>query len=40
MSMAAYIAAGLMAIGIRIEQYAPGEFGIMQYFVGDIGKLP
>ena len=37
-SMAAFIVAGLMAIGIRIEQFAPGESGLIQYFVGDIGK--
>lgn len=37
-SMAAFLVAGLMAIGIRIEQFAPGESGLMQYFVGDFGK--
>ena len=37
-SMAAFIVAGLMAIGIRLEQFAPGESGFMQYFVGDFAK--
>lgn len=37
-SMAAFLVAGLMAIGIRAEQYAIGESGVIQYFVGDFGK--
>jgi cytochrome c oxidase subunit 1 len=37
-SVAAFVVAGLMAIGIRIEQFNPGESGLMQYFVGDFGK--
>jgi cytochrome c oxidase subunit 1 len=38
MSMAAFLAAGLMAIGIRIEQYAPGESGLIYYFAGDFRR--
>ena len=38
MSMAAYLAAGLMAIGIRIEQYAPGKSGLIYYFAGDFRR--
>ncbi len=37
-SMAAFLVAGLMAIGIRIEQFGLGESGLMQYFVADFGK--
>ncbi len=34
-SLAAFAVAGLMAIGIRLEQMAPGESGLINYFVGD-----
>lgn len=34
-SVAALLVAGLMAIGIRIEQAAVGESGLLPYFVGD-----
>jgi len=34
-SIAAFLVAGLMALGIRIEQGAVGESGMMNYFVGD-----
>ena len=37
-SMAAFLAAGLMAIGIRIEQFSPGESGFMNYFAGDFRR--
>ncbi len=37
-SLAAFVVAGLMAIGIRIEQGAIGESGLIQYFVGDFSK--
>ena len=37
-ALAAFVLAALMALGIRLEQYAPGEFGLIQYFVGDFGK--
>ena len=37
-ALAAFFLAGLMALGIRVEQYAPGESGFMQYFVADFGK--
>ncbi len=37
-SVAAFLVAGLMAIGIRVEQFGVGESGFMQYFVGDFGK--
>ncbi len=34
-SIAAFIVAGLMALGIRIEQGAIGDSGLINYFVGD-----
>ncbi|MBT6094038.1 MAG: cytochrome C oxidase subunit I [Rhodospirillaceae bacterium] len=34
-SIAALFVAGLMALGIRIEQYAIGESGLINFFVGD-----
>lgn len=34
-SMAAFVVAGLMGLGIRIEQFAPGESGLINYFAGD-----
>jgi len=34
-AVAALLVAGLMAMGIRIEQTAVGESGLMQYFVAD-----
>ena len=37
-ALAAFVLAALMALGIRLEQYAPGESGLIQYFVGDFGK--
>ena len=37
-SIAAFLVAGLMAVGIRIEQFAPGESGLINYFVGDFAK--
>ena len=37
-SMAAFVVAGLMALGIRIEQFAPGESGVINYFVLDFAK--
>ncbi|MGD0640097.1 MAG: cbb3-type cytochrome c oxidase subunit I [Roseiarcus sp.] len=37
-TLAAFLVAGLMAIGMRLEHLSPGEDGIMQFFVGDIGK--
>lgn len=37
-SLAALVVAGLMAIGIRIEQNSIGESGLIQYFVLDIFK--
>lgn len=37
-SLAAFLVAGLMALGIRIEQFSLGESGLIQYFVGDFGK--
>lgn len=37
-SMAAFTLAALMALGIRLEQYAPGESGLVNYFVGDFSK--
>lgn len=37
-SLAAFLVAGLMAIGIRVEQFSVGESGLMNFFVGDIGK--
>jgi cytochrome c oxidase subunit 1 len=37
-SMAAFLVAGLMAIGIRVEQFGLGESGLIQYFVADFGK--
>ena len=37
-SLAAFLVAGLMALGIRIEQFSIGESELIQYFVGDFGK--
>lgn len=37
-SIAALLVAGLMALGIRIEQGGLGESGLINYFVGDITK--
>jgi cytochrome c oxidase subunit I len=37
-SFAAFTAAACMALGIRLEQYAPGESGLINYFVLDFGK--
>ncbi len=37
-AMAAFVVAGIMGLGIRLEQMAPGESGLMNYFVGDFGK--
>ncbi|MGO4870193.1 MAG: cbb3-type cytochrome c oxidase subunit I [Roseiarcus sp.] len=37
-TLAAFLVAGLMAIGIRLEQMSSTENSIMQYFVGDFGK--
>jgi cytochrome c oxidase subunit I len=37
-SIAAFVVAGLMALGIRIEQTAVGESGLMNYFVLDLAK--
>ncbi len=37
-SLAALTVAGVMALGIRIEQGAIGESGLMNYFVLDFGK--
>ncbi|MGQ0684267.1 cytochrome c oxidase subunit I [Bradyrhizobium sp.] len=37
-SMAAFLVAGLMALGIRIEQTAVGDSGLMNYFVLDFSK--
>ncbi len=37
-SIAALLVAGLMAMGIRIEQSAIGESGFIQYFVGDFAR--
>jgi cytochrome c oxidase subunit 1 len=37
-SMAAFLSAGLMAVAIRIEQYAPGDSGLVNYFVGDVAQ--
>ena len=37
-SIAAFVVAGIMALGIRIEQMHPGESGLINYFVGDFAK--
>lgn len=37
-SFAAFTVAACMALGIRLEQYAPGESGLINYFVLDFGK--
>jgi cytochrome c oxidase subunit 1 len=37
-AMAAFIVAGIMALGIRIEQMHPGESGLINYFIGDFAK--
>ncbi len=37
-AMAAFFLAALMALGIRLEQYAPGESGLINYFVLDFSK--
>ena len=37
-SLAAFLVAGLMALGIRIEQFSIGESELIQYFVGDFSK--
>ena len=34
-SMAAFLVAGLMAVGIRLEQMQVGDSGLINYFVGD-----
>lgn len=37
-SLAAFVIAGILALGIRIEQMAPGESGVINYFVLDFAK--
>ncbi|KAB2942013.1 MAG: cbb3-type cytochrome c oxidase subunit I [Hyphomicrobium sp.] len=37
-AMAAFAVAGIMALGIRIEQMQPGESGLINYFVGDFAR--
>lgn len=37
-SMAAFVVAGLMALGIRIEQMQPGDSGLINYFVLDFAQ--
>ncbi len=37
-ALAAFLIAGVMALGIRIEQMAPGESGLINYFVLDLGR--
>ncbi|MCP4780203.1 MAG: cytochrome c oxidase subunit I [Hyphomicrobium sp.] len=37
-AMAAFVVAGIMGLGIRIEQMSPGESGLINYFVGDFAQ--
>lgn len=37
-AIAAFIVAGIMALGIRLEQMSPGESGLINYFVLDFAK--
>lgn len=37
-AMAAFVVAGIMALGIRLEQMHPGESGLIQSFVGFFGR--
>ena len=37
-SIAAFIVAGIMALGIRLEQMHPGESGLINYFILDFAK--
>lgn len=36
-ALAAFVAAGVMALGLRLEQMAPGESGLINFFVLDFG---
>lgn len=37
-ALAAFVVGGIMALGIRLEQMAPGSSGLINYFVLDFGK--
>ncbi len=37
-AIAAFVVAGIMALGIRLEQMSPGESGLINYFVLDFAK--